>query len=101
MIRADGAGQLVRAGSAAPAGNAGELFCHFVRSLCENPRGEKQLKMTRDDLALQLGCNRRRMSELIVSWQKAGLANLSYSQIAIPDLKRLQNYRPPRQNTAI
>ena len=77
------------------------LFCHFVRSLCENPRGEKQLKMTRDDLALQLGCNRRRMSELIVSWQKAGLVNLSYSQIAIPDLKRLQNYRPPRQNTAI
>ena len=77
------------------------LFCHFIRSLCENPRGEKQLKMTRNDLALQLGCNRRRMSELIVSWQKAGLVDLSYSQISIPDLKRLQNYRPTHENAPL
>ncbi|MBR4779020.1 MAG: Crp/Fnr family transcriptional regulator [Bacteroidaceae bacterium] len=77
------------------------LFCHFIRSLCENPRGEKQLKMTRNDLALQLGCNRRRMSELIVSWQKAGLVDLSYSQISIPDLIRLQNYRPTHENASL
>ena len=77
------------------------LFCHFIRSLCENPRGEKQLKMTRNDLALQLGCNRRRMSELIVSWQKAGLVDLSYSHISIPDLIRLQNYRPTHENASL
>lgn len=66
-------------------------FCHFVRSQCENPRGEKQLKITRADLAEYLGCNRRRMSEIIVSWQRAGLVTISYGCITIPDLPRLMH----------
>ena len=64
-------------------------FCQLVRSLCENPTGEKRLEITRVDLARQLGCNRRHMSEKIVAWQRAGLVTLSYGCITIPDLNRL------------
>ena len=65
-------------------------FCNFVHSYCENPSGEKQLKITRVDLARLLGCNRRRMSEAIANWQHAGLVTLTYGGIAIHDLNRLQ-----------
>ena len=64
-------------------------FCHLVRNLCESPFGEKQLKITRVNLARLLGCNCRRMSEEITCWQRAGLVSLTYGGLDIPDLNRL------------
>lgn len=72
----------------------GERFCHLVDALSDNSYGQKALIVSRVHLAELLDCSRRPMSAQIVAWQKAGLVELAYGQIIIPDLPRL------RQETA-
>jgi len=76
--------------AARSAGSIKGIFCHFIRNLSESPHGEKQLHITRINLAELLGCNRRRMSEEIAQWEREGLLSLSYGNIVIPDLSRLE-----------
>lgn len=61
-------------------------FLRMVNSLSESSVGEKQLIVTRVDLADMIGCSRRHMSEEIVKWEEQGLIQIAYGRIIIPDL---------------
>lgn len=64
-------------------------FCRFVTNLCESTWGEKQLDVTRVELARLLGCNSRRLSDEMAGWEARGLITIAYGRIIIPDMKRL------------
>lgn len=64
-------------------------FCRFVANLCETTWGEKQLDVTRVELARLMGCNPRRLSDEMAGWEARGLIIIAYSRIIIPDMQRL------------
>ena len=70
--------------------NIGTSFCQFVSQLSTHPLGEKKIDITRTDLAVILGCNRRAMSEMLVTLEKEGLISIGYRLLTIPDLEALR-----------
>lgn len=63
-----------------------ERFLHLIDDLADTPYGKKELAVSRTDLATLLDLSRRPMSAEMVVWEQAGLVQLSYAQIVIPDL---------------
>lgn len=65
------------------------LFKHFMLSRCYKPIGKKILNIRMEDLAIELGITRLRVSQMLTHLEKEKIIIHTRSKIVMPTLERL------------
>lgn len=63
---------------------------HFIRSVCNSPKGEKTLKVKMEDLAKLLDDTRLNVSNVLNKWQEEGLIEMHRKEFIFHDIERLR-----------